>query len=1065
MIRRLTDFVTGLAALLALLALTVGVPIALAVAVGWPLPTTVPSLTTIERSVSSGIDHHVIIKTLALIAWAAWLQIALTVIVETVALARGRIARPLRVLPGLQGGIGRLVTTAALVLTSLLPNAGQIASASASAPASTAAFDAYRAPIALVLPDTATVPSVTTPAEETVTAEAMIAVERHDSYWAIAERVFDDGTRWREIRDYNVGRTMSDGTTITADSETLHPGWQLHLPPTATPPPTASAAPATGTVAPETASRVVDRSGIDVSADGGTVVVEAGDNLWTIAEDHLADTLGRDATNAEIADYWQQLIQANSDHLITGDPSLIYPGQQFTLPPVPGQPPAIAEADLPILEQPAAEPPAADAPVVGPANTEPVAQTAPTPPTDASPESPSTLPPPTTLPTDTTLAPPTAATEPTAAPIVVATSAIESADRSSMIAGIGLLGIAGTGLGVGILRTLRRNRRRHNYLHPDTIPPDDIDDTDIQRAVATAADHDSYTTLTATLDQLGRSLPADTTTRPRLVQHGPGHLDVLLTQPATTAVNGWQPEAGGSIWTRTKPTDRTLEDELDNGSSWGPAAPLLVALGRPDDTGDQLYIDLEANGLTALTGDHNTALSVARSFVTELAYSPLAERINLVIVGDLDTPAASRLERVTTVEDWDDISGDLTAWAEQSHRIHTERNWPNSFIARARHDHDALTPLVIIAATPPDDPDLGALLVDLRPASIAVVSVGPAMNGASAIDCATERLTITDLGLTCEPQTITAAAVEQITDLLDPADDSLGEPIHITTGHDPDPHTFTEDPCAGALDGEPPVATLGPMPTAYTDPTVDVIVRVLGDIRVDGDTKPMTPKQTAVVAYIALQQPVSIDRLEDAVWAAPSTGPRRKRLLNTVSECRGALGATNLPAATNDGRYTTADTVITDIELFDRRVSHAANQTPVDAIETLRGALDLVTGPVFTYRSADRHSFAWVDVENWVSRWEPKIAAVAQHLAQLCLDHHDPTAAIDVADHALRIVPTHTGLTETLMRAHAANADHTSIEAVYRAHAAALEQLDIDDVADSTLELYKQLHRTRADVN
>lgn len=59
-------------------------------------------------------------------------------------------------------------------------------------------------------------------------------------------------------------------------------------------------------------------------------------------------------------------------------------------------------------------------------------------------------------------------------------------------------------------------------------------------------------------------------------------------------------------------------------------------------------------------------------------------------------------------------------------------------------------------------------------------------------------------------------------------------------------------------------------------------------------------------------------------------------------------------------------------------------------------------------------------------------------------------------------MPTHTGLTETLMRAHHHNDDPTSVDAVYRAHVAALEQLGIDDVATSTADLYDQLRRTRA---
>src|SRR5205807_9960734 len=37
-----------------------------------------------------------------------------------------------------------------------------------------------------------------------------------------------------------------------------------------------------------------------------------------------------------------------------------------------------------------------------------------------------------------------------------------------------------------------------------------------------------------------------------------------------------------------------------------------------------------------------------------------------------------------------------------------------------------------------------------------------------------------------------------------------------------------------------------------------------------------------------------------------------------------------------------------------------------------------ISGAPFTYRGGDRPSFAWVEVENWASTWELKVAAVAQ---------------------------------------------------------------------------------------
>jgi nucleoid-associated protein YgaU len=61
--------------------------------------------------------------------------------------------------------------------------------------------------------------------------------------------------------------------------------------------------------------------------------VEPGDSFWSIAEEVVADELGRRPSDAEVAAYWRLLIETNRDRLVTADPDLIHPGQVFTLPP------------------------------------------------------------------------------------------------------------------------------------------------------------------------------------------------------------------------------------------------------------------------------------------------------------------------------------------------------------------------------------------------------------------------------------------------------------------------------------------------------------------------------------------------------------------------------------------------------------------------------------------------------------------------------------------------------------------------------------------------------------
>jgi hypothetical protein len=64
-----------------------------------------------------------------------------------------------------------------------------------------------------------------------------------------------------------------------------------------------------------------------------------GDDLWSIAATHLAQSSGRplaSLSNAEVAAYWQRVCDANRSHLQSGDLNLIYPGEEIALPPTGG---------------------------------------------------------------------------------------------------------------------------------------------------------------------------------------------------------------------------------------------------------------------------------------------------------------------------------------------------------------------------------------------------------------------------------------------------------------------------------------------------------------------------------------------------------------------------------------------------------------------------------------------------------------------------------------------------------------------------------------------------------
>src|SRR4029077_17965835 len=85
----------GLASLVTLIAVAVGVPLALSRLAGWPLPAALPSPHEIAHALSRNeISDSTFFKALALVGWFAWVQIASSIVVETIAWARGGGAAP-----------------------------------------------------------------------------------------------------------------------------------------------------------------------------------------------------------------------------------------------------------------------------------------------------------------------------------------------------------------------------------------------------------------------------------------------------------------------------------------------------------------------------------------------------------------------------------------------------------------------------------------------------------------------------------------------------------------------------------------------------------------------------------------------------------------------------------------------------------------------------------------------------------------------------------------------------------------------------------------------------------
>lgn len=70
-----------------------------------------------------------------------------------------------------------------------------------------------------------------------------------------------------------------------------------------------------------------------VETSGRTWTVRPGECFWSIAEEVLTPTLGRQPTVAEVVPYWRHLVDANRAALADREnPDLVFPGQVFTVP-------------------------------------------------------------------------------------------------------------------------------------------------------------------------------------------------------------------------------------------------------------------------------------------------------------------------------------------------------------------------------------------------------------------------------------------------------------------------------------------------------------------------------------------------------------------------------------------------------------------------------------------------------------------------------------------------------------------------------------------------------------
>ena len=224
------DVLAGVGAIILLVALTVGVPIALITVVGLPLPHALPKLSAL----TSQLDITAILRILSVIIWLAWIQLVWCVLVEIKVAVRHTEARPKVPLAGAtQSLVHRLVTAALLLFTAAAALTPAVISHGP--PRSAHSVSAQVTP-AQIRPAEPVTPAVTAAEAHTHTpnADKFYTVNPpvgrfHESLWEIAHKHLGDGRRYREIFELNSGRVQPDGSKLTIAS-LIRPGWVLLMP-------------------------------------------------------------------------------------------------------------------------------------------------------------------------------------------------------------------------------------------------------------------------------------------------------------------------------------------------------------------------------------------------------------------------------------------------------------------------------------------------------------------------------------------------------------------------------------------------------------------------------------------------------------------------------------------------------------------------------------------------------------------------------------------------------------------------------------------------------------------
>jgi hypothetical protein len=205
----------GSLSLLVLTVLLVGIPVALLLLTGSPLPSRAPNLDGVTSTLTSRDDGSLFIGAVKLITWLAWACFAVSCLTELTAFLRGRQAPSLPALDGPQRFAAYLIASIALAFTA---TSAQAANAT-SPPAHAAEIKSA---------------AKTTGQEATAVSRQdrpkLHVVKPGENLWKIADEELGNGDRYKEIFKASRNLEQPDGVPALTNPRVIHPGERLAIP-------------------------------------------------------------------------------------------------------------------------------------------------------------------------------------------------------------------------------------------------------------------------------------------------------------------------------------------------------------------------------------------------------------------------------------------------------------------------------------------------------------------------------------------------------------------------------------------------------------------------------------------------------------------------------------------------------------------------------------------------------------------------------------------------------------------------------------------------------------------